>query len=358
MDLELMWRLDELRRLAADEFVVGEVVYDGGIPAFTVLPTPDMPTRFAALRARAAARGYLPLLRRRRGSVVVAFVPRPPAAARRRWWINVALFAATIGTTFLAGLFMATLEPSRWREGMGTAAAFSASILFILVTHEMGHKVVALRQGLDTSWPYFIPFLLPLWGGLQPGTLGAVIVTRTPAPDRNSLIDMAAAGPIAGFLATIPVLVIGILQSTVVQRGAIQGLEFADPLLVQWLVALLLHPPSDGIVLAHPVMIAGWFGLLVTALNLLPASMLDGGHIARSLFGHRGHRLALLVAVLVGLALRYWAMIALVLLLGRRNHPGPSDDVTPVSPGRIVVAVIVLAIFILSAVPLRLTVVQ
>ncbi|HXF82966.1 MAG TPA: site-2 protease family protein [bacterium] len=351
MDLELMWRVEELRRLAATEFMVGEVVLDGAAPTFTVIPTADMRARFLALRTRAAALGYLPLLRRRGGRTVLAFIPRPPAEPWR-WGVNLVLFLATLGTTFLAGYLQSAglSEFGFPGSAVGSGLAFSLSLMAILVTHEMGHKVAAVLRGVDSSLPYFIPMLPPI------GTMGAVIITRTPSPNRDALMDVAAAGPIAGFLAAIPVLLLGVSRSLVIDPRGFQGISYPDPLILQWLVQAILHPPEGMVVLGHPILFAGWIGLLVTSLNLLPAGMLDGGHVVRALFGPRIHTVTSWLAAAIAAYFGYWLMALLILMLIRRGHPGPLDDVSPPSPSRIVVGVLLLAIFVLSAVPLRIAV--
>lgn len=350
MDLELMWRLDELRRLAADEFVVGEVVYDGGLPAFTVLPTPDMRARFLSLRAKATALGYLPLLRRRDERTVLAFAPRPEAG-KWRWPVNLLLFLVTLATTFLAGYLNAgpLVEAGYLRDRVAGGLAFSLPLMLILAMHEMGHKVFSVLRGVDSSLPYFIPMTPPF------GTMGAVIITRTPAPNRDALLDVAAAGPLAGFLVCIPLLVLGVSRSFVISPAGFEGINFPDPLVLQWLIRIILNPPEGAVVLAHPILFAGWIGLLVTSLNLLPAGMLDGGHVIRALFGPRIHTISSWLAVAAAALLGYWLMALVILMLLRRGHPGPLDDVSAVSPSRIAVALALVAVFILSAVPLRIT---
>jgi membrane-associated protease RseP (regulator of RpoE activity) len=150
-------------------------------------------------------------------------------------------------------------------------------------------------------------------------------------------------------------------MSFVLSPSAMAGqtlVNYPDPLLVQWLTQLLVHPQSGQVLLMHPILYAGWIGLLVTSLNLLPASMLDGGHVVRALFGARWHRIISWVAVAAAVALRYWLMAALLVLLMtgmRRTHPGPLDDVSPVSPSRLVIGLVLVAIFVVSVVRLDIS---
>ncbi len=347
---QLDGELENLHRVVSEYFPVTGVLDDAGRPAFTVQVPADSKARFLALRRRVQPTGLLPLLRRRDDRVILAFVPQPPRA-QWRWQVNAALFLATLLTTFAAGYINAQglVGDGYLRSAVGGGLAFSLSLMAILVTHEMGHKVLSVLRGVDSSLPYFIPMVPPL------GTMGAVIVTRVPPPNRDALIDVGAAGPIAGFLVAIPVLIFGVLNSFVIRPTDFQGVNLPDPLLLRWMVAWLLHPPQDAVVLGHPMLFAGWIGLLVTSINLLPASMLDGGHAVRALLGARVHRVLTWVGIAVAFALGYYVMALLIAVMTRRTYPGPLDDVSPPSVSRAVIGVILAAIFIVSVVPMRLS---
>jgi len=343
----VMEQLTELRRLVDAHFLVQEAYVDGGLPSFAVHPAADIRERFLRLRAGVEPLGLLPVLRRRGGRPVVAFVVRPPRSAWR-WQVNLGLFLATLITTFVAGYTntLGLVEGGYLRSAIGGGLAFSLSLMLILATHEMGHKVLSIWRGVDASLPYFIPMAPPL------GTMGAVIITRTPAPNRDALMDVAAAGPLAGFLVAIPILILGVSRSFVISPAGFEGVNLPDPLILQWLMRYILHPAEGMVVLGHPILFAGWIGLLVTSLNLLPAGMLDGGHVVRSLLGPRLHVILSVLAVVAAVLLGYWLMALVIVLLMRRGHPGPLDDVSPASPGRIVLGVILLGVFIVSVVPL------
>jgi Zn-dependent protease len=325
-----------------------------GRPAFTITPSPEDKVRFLQLHQALRELGVLPLMRRRDDKTVILLVPRPPAG-RTPWLLAIGLFVATLVTTFLAGY-----ENSRGGCLPGPVnpviggVAFSLSLMAILVCHEMGHKVVSIWRKIDSSPPFFIP--LPPFSGFSIGTMGAVILTRTPAPNRDALVELGASGPIAGFVVALPILVYGVAHSLVIAHAAIVAhgcvlVSIPTPLLVNLLVQWLLHPAPSADVIIHPMAFAGWVGLLVTALNLLPASMLDGGHVTRAVLGPRAHQILSYAALVVGL-FGYWAMSLVILFLIRRGHPGPLDDCSAVSPMRTALAASLVGIFILSFVPL------
>ncbi|HLY23931.1 MAG TPA: site-2 protease family protein [bacterium] len=338
-------------------FPVQEVWFQNGRPAFTIVPGPDDKARFLELRERLRGLGVLPMMRRHQGETVILLASSPPAAPTAWRW-PVLLFIATLATTFVAGYLDArgACVPGLLAPVPG-GIAFALSLMAILFCHEMGHKVVSIWRGIDASLPYFIP--MPPLPGLAIGTLGAVIFTRTPAPNRDALIELGASGPLAGFVVAIPILFYGVLHSLVIPHAAIVARGCAlvavpTPLLVDLLIGRLLHPAANADVIIHPMAFAGWVGLLVTALNLLPASMLDGGHVTRAALGPRWHLILSYIAVAVGIVFGYWLMSVLVLFMIRRGHPGPLDDCSAVSPAHIAVAVSLIPVFVLSAVRLGL----
>ena len=208
-------------------------------------------------------------------------------------WRNVVLFVLTVFSTLFAGAFYWYQLPV-FADPLSALEAwpFSAAIMGVLGVHEMGHYVMSRYHDVDASWPYFIP--LPLFVG----SMGAVIRMRERMPDREALFDIGAAGPLAGLVATIVVTLVGLqLDPLPVQEAAASSGEgarvvFNNPPLL-WLLAQVSGTGaklSAGLV--HPVVFAGWVGMLVTVLNLLPVGQLDGGHIVRAIAGHRQETLA------------------------------------------------------------------
>lgn len=327
----------------------GSVPLEGPRPTFLIPQAESASRNFPDLQRRLAPLGLLPLLRLQDGRPTLVLMPKSPPG-RWSWRTNALLLLATVATTFYAGYLqsLSLVQAGLLDSAVAGGIAFSASLLAILGAHEMGHKLVAVRRGIDASLPYFLPMAPPI------GTMGAVIVTRTPAPDRNSLMDLGASGPIAGFLVAIPVLWYGVSHSFVVGQAPTEHLiAIPDPLLIRLMIRLLLNPAPDALVLGHPALFAGWIGLVVTSINLLPAGMLDGGHAIRAALGPRAHQALSYVGLALAVLMGFYPMALLIALLMRRGHAGPLDDLSPLTPSRRLMGVALVIIFALSAVILQ-----
>lgn len=209
------------------------------------------------------------------------------APERPRYALHLALFVATCATTYLSGAgFSGGHDPQ-------SGLAFAGTLMAILVCHEMGHFVVARRHGIDASLPFFIP-LPPM---ISLGTMGAVIRMRDSISDRNQLIDVGAAGPLAGLAVAVPLLIWGLSLSPVEVVPAGQGAMIEGNSLLYAGLKYLVHgqllPAPDGAdVQLHPIAFAAWVGLLITMINLIPIGQLDGGHIACGFLGERHERVS------------------------------------------------------------------
>jgi membrane-associated protease RseP (regulator of RpoE activity) len=319
-----------------------------------------------ALRGRLEGHGYTPFLREEHGTAWVYALPRVEVTGRSNPWINVGLFVATVLTTLLAGAWpMAGVsldeliaEPGRLVAGV----PFAASLLSILLVHEFGHYTFGRRHGMPVTLPYFIPAPPPIF---PVGTLGAVIRLRGPARDRRALFDMAVAGPLAGLLLAIPILVYGLHRAVVLplDRVPAGGLELGESLLLRAIQWMVLGPvPDDRVVALDSVGVAAWFGFFVTALNLIPAGQLDGGHLVYALFGQR-HRLisqltvAGLLVIGIGFGSPTWLLwaVLIVLLMGFQHGP-TMDDITPLDGRRRALGLFTLALVVLLLPPVPLAI--
>ena len=275
-----------------------------------------------------------------------------PTAGTRSPAVHVVLLAATFLSAMLtdAGVGPRALAatPALLLRGL----PFAATLVTILLVHELGHYLTCLRYRVSASLPYFLPapFISPV------GTFGAFIRIRSRFPDRRALFDIGASGPWAGFVVALAATVIGLTHSTVLATPQEwHGFACGDSLLTAFLTRIVLHVDSAVVVL-HPVAFAGWFGLFVTSLNLLPVGQLDGGHVLYATLGRPTPRIAaLLIAFLVWLGVRgfpgwlLWAAIITVLL--SLGHPPTDDDRRPLDPARRLAALATLVIFVLTFVP-------
>jgi membrane-associated protease RseP (regulator of RpoE activity) len=254
----------------------------------------------------------------------------------RGWPLNLILFVLTCGTTTLMG-----------------GPAYAAVLMTILLCHEMGHYLQARRYAVPATLPYFIPLPLPPFG-----TMGAVIRMNNLGADRRVLFDIGVTGPLAGLAIAIPATLWGLAHSEILPTGSLaaSGLQLGGSLLFTGLARLMVGAVPAGFdIVLHPVAFAGWAGLFVTALNLLPIGQLDGGHVVYALIGRRSF--AVSVAAAVGFALiaifvnQAWTlMVLLVLLIGLR-HPRTADDTAPLGRTRVVLGVAALIFFVLSFTP-------
>ncbi len=262
------------------------------------------------------------------------------------------LFLATFCTTLVAGAFLAGGNPFVRVHDLVPGLMFNLPLLAILGIHEMGHYVAARKHDVVTTLPYFIPFLpLPP----LPGTMGAVIKLKSPFPDRNALMDIGAAGPLAGAAVAIPVLAAGLALSEIRRSTGTAGPVLGESLLFRFLAWVVLGEVQAGYdVYLHPMGYAGWLGLYITMLNLIPAGQLDGGHIAYALFGDRYGAFARWVPFLLlpmGLVGGGWLMWAILLFFIGTGHPRPIFEEVELSPGRKISAAAAAILFILCFVP-------
>jgi len=314
--------------------------------------------KFDLLRQELWKLGYIPLLRRESGEDFIEVV-RKPRVGRSRIWINILLLAGTFGTTIFAGsliylTYVGGISITATDVANG-ALYFSLPVMTILGLHETAHYVMARRRHLDASLPYFMPIPPPFLFG----TLGAFVSIREPFPDKKALFDIGASGPLAGFVASIPIALVGLylsIHAPVLPANycgpSILGTSYGNLLIggsFFWDFLSLFVPVT--LVSLSPLALAGWVGIFVTAINLLPAGQLDGGHVFRALFGDRTRFVSYAVVItLFGLGLftgyTGWLLFGvLVFVLGLR-HPPPLNDITPLGGRRAAIGGLVLAILV------------
>ncbi len=273
--------------------------------------------------------------------ITASTVPEPlpreaprPHVARRRIRLPAVLFLATCASTFFVGGWV-----------------YALSLMTILVFHEMGHFLQARRYGVPASLPFFIPMpFSPI------GTFGAVIGMDARVGDRKALFDIGISGPLAGLVPTLIFCILGI-QRAEAQLAQGTGLQFGEPLLFQFLSWLRFGPLPEGYtVYIGPMAFAGWVGLLITSLNLLPIGQLDGGHILYGLLQRKAHGVAtflLLAAAGAVVAFGYygWTLMLFLLFLMGPKHPPTADDNVPLGAGRTVLGWLTLAFILIGFTP-------
>lgn len=350
-DSAAMSKFDHIQTLVNSEFEVEEVLIEHGVPTFHIQLKPSLKQAFIRLFEKLKAEGFIPVLRERKERNILKVVPKPSTKPSRPL-INIILFLLTVVTVLVTG-YVLSLELAGLNPLIG-AASFTFALLGVLGVHEMAHKLAANHHKMEATMPYFIPGPPPLPGiFLGIGTFGAVIVQKETAPNRDALFDVGASGPIAGFIIATIVSAVGLMLSPVqVQTEPLPGGGLPiSPLFILLMNAILptREPGFYYYVLLHPVAFAGWIGIFVTLLNLLPTGMLDGGHTLRSIVKNDVVRTGFTIgALMLLLYTRQFLMLAFVLFLSSYRHPGPLDDVSKLSKSRKFVVVLLVIIFALS----------
>ena len=287
------------------------------------LPAPEPETRPSPASAAKVVR----IGRGRRGGFLAS-----PA-------VNVLLFALTAASVYLVG-----------------GPLLVAGLLSILMAHEMGHYVMCRRYGVDATLPYFIPF--PLFPFTLVGTLGAFIRMRGPIPHRRALFDIGIAGPLAGFAVCLPVLWLGVREARVITSTAdVPGtftLTLGEPLLFHYAGVWLRGLRADQSLSIGPLGMAAWFGLLVTALNMMPIGQLDGGHVVYSLLRERAHRVSR-IGSWICVALIYfgpsWILWSILVRILGRPHPPTWNDSAPLGRARVAIGIFGFVMFAVCFTP-------
>ena len=268
---------------------------------------------------------------------------------------HLVLFFLTIISTLIAGSIMQGGNPLSNPVDIIWGIPFSMTLMLILGCHEFGHYYYAVKHKVDATLPYFLPappYLFII------GTFGAFIKIKSPIYKKDALLQIGAAGPIAGFIIAVPALIIGLLLSDVIAiNDQYKGIILGDSLLMKIFTYIIFPDLSDGYdILLHPIAFAGWIGLLVTMLNLLPIGQLDGGHIAYAMLGNKQGLVgwialgALFPLSFLSLNWLVWGLL-IFLLMRSAKHPPIHDILTPLSKKNKYIGYLCLLIFILCFIP-------
>ena len=336
----------------------------------------DSAEAFDHIYERFTALGFTPMLFRRGEQEIVlarrgVIKPRPLDVR-----VNLILIVLTILSTLYVGATLYAPTSNLQAEVLmnplsllttnvsllWNSLPYALTLLGILGVHEMGHYVLGRIHKADVTLPYFIPMPFGF------GTMGAVILLRSPIKNRRQLFDIGVAGPLAGLIIAIPLLMIGLATSEVQYIGApVPGAQEGNSILYL-LLKLLVHGrilPGGGYdVMLNAIAFPAWFGLLITSLNLLPIGSLDGGHVTYAVFGRKQWQIArgawmlmligggLLLLLRADLGLNVWLLWGLLVQLFGVMHPPPLDDITPLDPKRRALGIATLILFVLLIVPI------
>lgn len=359
-------KVEAMRRGIAHLFMVGDTTLDephGGFVRFRGRFLVDSSDCFDEIRGVFEANGFTPTVREEEnGRIAIVAIPQifnPPPS---NWHMNLALFILTVLATLLTGS-MYTAETQEQAFQIWRGWPFSLSVMLILGAHELGHYFAARYHKVAVSLPYFIP--LPIVSLF--GTLGAFIRMKEPVKNKRALFDIGVAGPLAGLVFAVPILLYGLATSEIgpiSSTGLLEGNSLFY-YLSKFVIFGQFLPNETSDVYLNQVAWAGWVGLLVTSLNLMPVGQLDGGHIMFSLFGRRAGQLFMpIIIILITLSIASyliygtatWTLWIVLLYFFGRTYAEPLDDVTELDPRRrwLGIATMVIFLLIFMPVPLRI----
>ncbi|MEN3046280.1 MAG: site-2 protease family protein [Candidatus Hydrothermales bacterium] len=352
--------MDEINKIIEEVFVIHSFYKKKNIPVYIGYFTSDnISENLKFLRSKLREINYVPAVYKLKGFYYAIEIYPEYRIKFKDFIIALLLLLMTVLTTMFAGSmhYIGDFEKflENFPESLLYGFPFSFSLLSILLSHEMGHFLMSRKFGVHSTLPYFIPVPHPLVG-----TFGAFIKVKSPIPDRKALLRIGAAGPLFGVAISIPFLIWGISKSKIVFLEDERGIFLGDPLLFKFLFYLIRGDlPQDADVLLHPVAFAGWIGLFVTAMNLLPFSQLDGGHIMYALLGEKFQIIQYILfpfLILIGFIWPGWFFWGFLILLFGLRHPPPVDNITPLDKNDKILGLICVVIFILTFHPVPFTV--
>lgn len=354
-NLTLAHRVKDVFKLRSQYRVGKNLVIEGELIT-------DADSAYAYIKSQFEKSDITPLLQEDdSGKTILVLVPgalQSGAKVLSKPWINILLLLITIVTTTWAGAAHQGVSLLEQPGSFTVGLPYALGLMFILGAHELGHFFIARAHGMKVSLPYFIPVPFAL------GTFGAFIQLKSPTENRRTLFDVGIAGPLAGLIFAVPALLIGLNYSNIVTNLETVdlmsgGVEVGSSFIFAYLSKLVLGDAlAEGHqLILHPLAFAGWLGLLVTALNLLPIGQLDGGHIAHALFGRKnGHTIGIValfslffLGLFVWSGLLTWAII-IFFIAGTKSAP-PLNDVLPLDRKRVMLGAIAFILLFLILIP-------
>ncbi|MCX9083564.1 MAG: site-2 protease family protein [Candidatus Methanoperedens sp.] len=348
---------NELAEKIRPVFSIYDIQHAQGNIFFFGVPKEEIRIIFEKLFPFFSEKGYQFTIKYDLGEHILIASPLSPQKERR--WINVVLAIATVFTTMVFGSLMFGADPGTSPAEVLKGLPFTIAIMTVLGAHEAGHYIVAKKHGMHTSLPYFIPFPNMI------GTMGAVIKHKGPIPNRKALFDVGVSGPLIGLFVSIIVTIFGLLQPAIPQASEGLSIELGIPFLFELISRFI---PNQETMMMHPIAFAGWVGMFVTALNLIPAGQLDGGHVLRAMIGERAKevsRMMPFILISLGFYVIYylekdgyiWVLWGLFLsFFTAAGHPRPLDDDIPLGKGRMALGIItfILGLICFTLVPFQL----
>ncbi|MCE8422451.1 MAG: site-2 protease family protein [Candidatus Methanoperedens sp.] len=344
--------VDELAEKISPFFSIYDIQQQDDIIYFFGIPKEDGKIIYPKLWTVFAEKGLQFTTKYELGEHMLIASPWKQANERR--WINAVLFAATCITTMFMGSFLFGADPILNPSEAFKGIPFTIAIMTVLGAHECGHYFIAKKHGMHTSLPYFIPFPSLI------GTMGAVIKHRGPIPNRKALFDVGISGPLIGLIVSIIVTIIGLFLPPVAQIDTGFQFTLSIPPLFEFITRFI---PLNEAVQRHPVAFAGWVGMLVTALNLIPSGQLDGGHVLRAMIGEKASHISTFlpfVLISLGFYVTYiqnkdgfmWVFWGLLLsLFAASGHPKPLNDDIPLDKGRMALGMLIFIMGFLCVTP-------
>jgi membrane-associated protease RseP (regulator of RpoE activity) len=347
---------NEIISKVSSMFDVNDIIINANNIQFKI-EDKDFKNKFVNLARQLEVGNFAPRLEKSFNEMNI-FVTKLPEV-KRKWlsksWVPRILFAVTVAMVLIDGYFRTDFVNSLAFIGdpFEMSILYAFSLIGILGVHESGHLIAAKKHKIKTTWPYFIPGV-PVFGI---PTFGALIQSKGLTINRDILFDVAIAGPIAGLIIAIIVCIFGAYTSPEIDNAMAdelfkesQLMKMNMPILMSISLDVFDKGGKDTEVIMSPILFAAWLGFLITFLNLLPAWQLDGGHMARALFGKKWHQIATYASMGVLAVLGYWFMALFILVLSTRSRDAkPLDDISPLTKNRKKMFIVVAILGILCA---------